>query len=273
MPASRLTTTGIRPTQSVPSIPLWQRMPSSWKRMSLGIPVAAIAFAVYLTMDRSNMSQVRAESSVLQHVMGDMRRDLNARAAIDLTDTFASGLNQWSGAEKWNASWTADTTGAVPGKLALLTASIPMRDYSAEFTSQITKKALSFVLRARDLDNYYAVRFVVVTPDLLPEVVMERYSVVAGEESEHVRTPIHMPLAHDSLYRVRVELKDQNFTVYLNDQVADSWSDSRFPSGGIGFFAKKSEKARITGLHVWHQDDTVGRLLAHISRDDDKKAR
>jgi hypothetical protein len=107
----------------------------------------------------------------------------------------------------------------------------------------------------------------------MPEVVVEHYSVVAGEESERVRAPIHMPLAHDSLYHVRVETRDQNFTVYLNDRVVDTWSDARFPAGGIGLFTGKGEKARITGLRVWHQDDAVGRLLAHVSRDDEKKAR
>lgn len=278
MPLSRLTTSGFGKRRGVPEtgeVPasLWQRIPASWKRVSVGLPIVGVLMAVYLTTGRSNISQVRAETSMIQQVMGDMKRDLGDRAAVDLTDTFASDLNQWNGADKWRDSWTVNTTGAVPGKLALLSASVPLRDYNAEFTAQIVNKAFSFAVRARDLDNYYAVRFVVVTPGLMPEVVMERYRVVGGDKSAEVRTPIHLPLAHDSLYRVRVELKDQNVTVYLNDTVADSWSDARFPSGGIGFFAKKGEKARITGLHIWHQDDTVGRLLAHLSRDDEKRAR
>jgi hypothetical protein len=273
IPASRLETLGFK-SRRLPqhvaelSKAAW-RMPS-WRRLSIGIPVAAVALAVYLTSDRSNVSLARADTSVISDVVGEVRRDLAGRAAVDLNETFGAGLNQWNGAEKWQTSWSAHTGEALPGKLALYTPSVSLRDYNAEFNGQIAKKALSFVVRARDLDNYLAVRFVAVTPGLMPEVVVERYAVVAGEMSQPVRTQLHMPLAQDSVYLVRIDARGSDFTVYLNGTVADHWTDARFPTGGIGFFTKKGEKARITGLHVWHQDDTVGRLLAKISRDGEK---
>jgi hypothetical protein len=249
----------------------WQ-MPT-WKRLSIGVPVIAILIAFYLSMDRSNVSQARAESSMIGDVMGNMRRDLSGRAAVNLTEAFDSGLTNWTGGDGWQNSWKSKAGEAFPASLAVLTASVPLRNYTAEFNAQPSKKALSFVVRARDLDNYYAARFVITKPGLLPEVMFERYAVVAGEELQRVRTPLHMPLGHDSVYRVRVEARDNDFAVYLNDTIVDSWSDDRFPTGGIGFFAKKGESARIAGVHVWHQDDTVGRLLAHISKDDGTRSR
>jgi len=50
-----------------------------------------------------------------------------------------------------------------------------------QFLGQISKKALGFVYRAADLDNYYVAKLVVMKPGPLPVIGLQRYAVINGK--------------------------------------------------------------------------------------------
>ncbi len=62
-----------------------------------------------------------------------------------------------------------------------------------QFLGMIDKKALSWVVRAADFDNYYVVKLVVLKPGPLPTIGVTRYAVVNGKAG-HAR-------GHDRAHR------------------------------------------------------------------------
>ena len=52
----------------------------------------------------------------------------------------------------------------------------------------IDKKALSWVVRAADFDNYYVVKLVVLKPGPLPTIGMTRYAVINGKAQNRADT-------------------------------------------------------------------------------------
>ncbi|HET8546354.1 MAG TPA: hypothetical protein VFL57_00040 [Bryobacteraceae bacterium] len=210
---------------------------------------------------RNAVAQARETSTV-----SELRKTLNARSAVDLTESFASGLHDWEGGKDWAASWTYDDRGGVkPGALALYKPSVLLRNYTFEFMGQIERKALAFVTRAADIQNYYVVKLVVTRPGPLPEISIVRYPVLEGREAKHVEKRLVMTVYNDAIYRVRTTVQGDTWAFAVNDQVVDSWTDDRLAAGGVGLFSAKGEKARIYDLRVRHQDDTIGKVLATIA--------
>jgi hypothetical protein len=231
----------------------------------------AAVFLVILGYTAANSSASSAAASsgrsdAVAGAMSDIRKSLAARSAVDLNETFASGLHEWDGGTNWADSWTYDDRGGIkPGALALYKPSAGLRDYTFEFMGQIEQKALAFVTRAADIQNYYVVKLVVTAPGPLPEVSIVRYPVIEGREGKPVRRRLVMTVYNDTIYRVRTTLRADSWTLSVNDQVVDSWTDDRLASGGVGLFCARGERARMYDLRVRHQDDTLGKVLAHIA--------
>src|SRR5262249_53768917 len=86
---------------------------------------------------------------------------IQSRATVDFEDDFQSGFKNWIGKPGWESTWALDgTASAQPGRLALYRDTIPLTDYRLEFNGQILSKALGFVVRAADTNNYQAVKIV-----------------------------------------------------------------------------------------------------------------
>jgi hypothetical protein len=66
------------------------------------------------------------------------------------------------------------------------------------------------------------------------------------------------------MFRVRQEIRGDQFTTYLDGRVIDTWSDAALASGGFGFFADPGETAYIRWVDVAYQDDTLGRICAYL---------
>ncbi len=63
-------------------------------------------------------------------------------------------------------------------------------------------------------------------------------------------------------------MQGNRFATFVNDQFVDSYSDSRLPSGGVGFFSESDESARICWLRIVDQDDSLGRSASFQIRFD-----
>ncbi len=252
----------------------WKTSPRDLKLVSLLLPVllvVAITGSVpsvpIKQLAPQNLDQMQGQ---LQKVVEDHWKNLNQtisdRAAVSYADDFRSGLDAWESRSNLTRSWSYDASGFVrPGPLAVFKPTVDLTDYRFEFLAEIDQKALGWAFRAEDLNNYYAMKFVVVKPGPLPLVHIVRYAVINGKEGPHVDKPLPMTVRTDMLYRIQVNTRGGDFTILAQGQVVDFWSDSRLQHGGVGFFCNRGERARLRWVEVSHQYDALGRLCAYLA--------
>ena len=152
-----------------------------------------------------------------------------------------------------------------PGPLALYRPSMNLTNYQVQFLGMIDKKALSWVVRAADFDNYYVIKLVVLKPGPRTTVGLTRYAVIHGKAVDRVDTVVPMEAQPDTLYRVRLELEGDEFSLTIQGQMVDTWSEPRLPKGGVGFFTARGEESRIRWIALTHQYDMLGRLCAYLA--------
>jgi hypothetical protein len=203
---------------------------------------------------------------VLNDQWSSMRQSLESRAAIQLDEDFRSGLDNWASPGGSTTEWSFDSTGFVqPGPLALYRPSVTLADYQAQFMGLIDKKALSWVVRAADFDNFYVVKLVMLKSGPLPAIGLTRYAVINGKAQDRHDVTIPIDARTDTLYRVRMDVRGSNFAVEVQGQMADSWTESRLPRGGIGFFTARGEESRVRWVQITHQYDMLGRLCSYLA--------
>ncbi len=193
------------------------------------------------------------------------------RAAVELTDSFKNGMEAWNTESKaWAAGWSRNPDGYVrPGQLALFQPTLRYTDYRMDFFGQIESKGMSWVVRARDSQNYYAMKFAVVAPGLRPILSMVHYPVIGGKRGHKVETPLSMMVHNNTPYHVAVEVKGNRFVTSIEGQEVDSWTDEALPSGGVGFFSEAGERARLYWMKVSKNDDWLGRICAYLAGSED----
>lgn len=223
---------------SIPTVPVRQLAPQSWG----------------------------AVEDQFQKTVANLDQSVSKRAAVAFADDFRMGLDAWESRANLTRTWSYDAAGFVrPGPLAVFRPSVDLTDYRFEFLGEIDRKALSWAFRAKDLNNYYAMKFVVVKPGPLPLIHMVHYAVINGKEGRHIDKPLPLTARADMLYRIQVNVQGSDFTVMAQGQIVDFWSDGRIERGGVGFFCNRGERARLRWVEVSHQYDTLGRLCAYLA--------
>src|SRR5262249_23920847 len=110
-----------------------------------------------------------------------LRQTVLDRAAVALDEDFRAGLDDWVSRNSSATEWSYDSAGFVkPAELAIYGPSQSLTDYQVQFMGMIDKKALSWVVRAADFDNYYVVKLTVWKPGPVPTIGVTRYAVVNG---------------------------------------------------------------------------------------------
>lgn len=194
------------------------------------------------------------------------RKRMAQRAAVDYSDDFRAGLDQWVLPTGSAPKWEYDSVGFVrPGGLALFRPTLRTEDCEIDFGARIDRKALGFVFRAADASNYQAVRLVITKGGALPEVHLIRYAVIDGREGFKTEKPVPSLTRTDTFFNVHVSVRGNDLTLMIEGKVADFWTDDRVKAGGVGFFCGKGESARIRRVQVSHQNDALGRLCAYIA--------
>ena len=196
-----------------------------------------------------------------------IRQWMSQRATRTFADDFRAGLNQWKGVQsKWPKSWSYSADGFIhPGQLALYRPSVPLSDYRFEFMAQIESKSVDWVVRAKDADNYYALKFTVLQPGPRPLVAMVHYPVIGGRQGAHVQTPLRMMIHANTPYRVSVDVKGNRYRAFIEDQEADFWTDDKLKTGGVGFFSEAGEHARVYWVKLESHGDVLGRICGLLS--------
>jgi hypothetical protein len=196
----------------------------------------------------------------------NVRNSVAQRAGVSLSEDFRAGLEDWAARGDMSSGWSFDGNGFVrPGTLALYKPSMALTDYDMDFLGLVDKKALSWVVRAKDFDNYYVVKLVMLKSGPLPVLGITRYAVIDGKAEARVDTKVAIDTRPDMLYRITMNLHDDTFLLSLQGSVVDNWTDSRLKSGGVGFFAPKGEESRLRWLQLTHQYDMLGRLCAYLA--------
>jgi hypothetical protein len=121
------------------------------------------------------------------------------------------------------------------------------------------------VVRAADLENYQVVKIVLSDNGPVPRASVVRFPVVGNRQGPSVTKELPMPVQQDTLYRVLMEMRGPNYVLSVQGQVVDHWTETRFASGGVGFYSAGGERARLRWVGVWHQYDTLGRLCAYLA--------
>ncbi|MFN0101258.1 MAG: hypothetical protein ACKV2U_04105 [Bryobacteraceae bacterium] len=191
---------------------------------------------------------------------------ISSRASVNLLEDFRNGLSQWDGRGEWARSWSYDRSGTVrPGQMAIFQPSIGLRDYVMEMKASIDRRAIQWIVRASGPKNYHFARLNVTPGAPLTKLEFERWSVIDGRPGRVTRLPLPHGGANQTLYAIRVEVKGDSFTTYLQDQVIDTFNDPRLREGGVGLIGGADDRPRIYGVHVFHQNDFLGKLCSFLA--------
>jgi hypothetical protein len=158
---------------------------------------------------------------------------------VSLEEQFDSGLTDWMGGVD---DWVLDAAGARTGSLALFTPTIDKRDYDMEFLARIDHRSVTWVFRASNLTEYH---LATIASTAEGGYEFGRGTVIRGVSELAATTPIPMLLNRKNAITIRLRAMGDEFTVSLDGQVIDTWTDSRLPVGGIGFMGAPDDRARI----------------------------
>lgn len=246
----------------------WSHAPADLKWVALGLPIIlGLVLYSFRPAAPKGEAEVKLASGTSQSILSNqftsIQKVINQRAAVHLMDDFRNGLSSWEGSAGWAQTWRyGQATFLEPGQLAFFKPTLSMRNYTFEFLGQIERRSLNWVVRALDDRNHHVMRLVITRPGPLPEASIMRYSVINGKQTEPVMLPLPFPIKVSTMYRVRVEVRDDEITTYVQGQLVDSFTDSRLKKGGVGFFCPKGDKSLLRWVEVTHQYDYLGRLCA-----------
>jgi hypothetical protein len=148
-----------------------------------------------------------------------------------------------------SGGWIDDWANAAKTKrhISVLSGSAKLSDYRMEFQAQIETKAIGWIFRGLNPRNYYVAKLETITPGLEPTVALVHFAVVDGQDENRVVVPLPMKVRVDTDYKIRFDAVGNRFTAWVQNEKIAEWTDSRFGSGGVGFFSERDEKAAMQG--------------------------
>lgn len=151
--------------------------------------------------------------------------------------------------------WIAKAGSIYPGRLRLWQPTTLVSDYQMNFAAAIENKAVGWAYRAADSKNYYATKLLVNGGD---RSEIARWAVVDGGAMSRVQLPIPVMLAPGQEYRVQTRVQGNRFSTFVDDQLIDTWTDSKLARGGVGFFAEKGERAALKWVSFEQSEQSSG---------------
>ena len=220
--------------------------------------------------DGSFQTVTPASGSQPKGIWANVQHAIANRAAVTIGDTMQAGMQSWGApAKSWAPGWVRNADGYVhPGDLALFSPTLGYKDYRLEFFGQIENKSMDWVVRAKDKQNYYAMKFTVVEAGLRPIIAMAHYPVVQGRKGHKVETPLSVMMHRNSPVHVAIDVQGNRLTAMVEGQQVDSWTDDLLPTGGVGFFSETGERARLYWMKVSKNQDWLGTICSYLSGDE-----
>ncbi len=134
-------------------------------------------------------------------------------------------------------------------QLVLYKPALKATDSRLEFNWRVDSGDVGVIFRAKNLGNYYAARLKVLKLGSTPTLAAEYFSVYQFVESPHTEKVLVFS-RNDPVLRVRMDVFGPMFTLYLQDNATEYWTDARLTSGGIGFFEEWNRSADVHGLRM-----------------------
>jgi len=174
-----------------------------------------------------------------------------------IEEHFDSGLEQWVGDL---VEWKLDAAGARPAGLALLRPTISLGDYEFEFFTRIESRAVTFAFRAANVSNYFKVTIAMVESG---RYELRRCAVIGGIEEPAATSPLPGVLRPGAAFTVKTRAWQNDFTIWLDGELAAKWTDGRLPTGGIGFMAPRDDRARVYWVRLSQLDGPNSQAAPH----------
>ena len=134
-------------------------------------------------------------------------------------------------------------------QLVLYRPALNSKDARLEFAWTVASGDVGLVFRAKDLGNYYAVRLKLLKAGPTPTLSAEYFSVYRFIESAHTEKVLVFS-KNDPVLLVRLDIFGPSFTLYLQDNATEIWTDARLTSGALGFFEEANRSAEVRGLRM-----------------------
>ena len=137
--------------------------------------------------------------------------------------------------------------GKQPREILIYSGSEDVKNYRIEFSWVPDTQGVGWIFRGTDSANYYAANLRLIQPGARPSLSAEHFTVVKGVEGTHSRRVITLDRAQGQV-QVRMDANGPAFTLYLQGNPADYWTDERFETGSLGFYAERGERPVLQAL-------------------------
>ena len=166
------------------------------------------------------------------------------------------------------ASWSHQAVSPSGRSLTLYEPSRSESDYRMEFSWVPDAAGVGWVFRARDANNYYAARLSLEQRGAESVLVAEHFGVLDGTENAHSRKliPLQSATARNTtaqstttLIKVHMDAVGSSFKLFVDDNLADSWTGARLNSGALGFYDDGDQLPKLLALSFTFIDNSVSR--------------
>jgi hypothetical protein len=146
------------------------------------------------------------------------------------------------------SGWAREAAGQAR-QLVLYRASLPATDYRLDFTWRPNPQGVACVFRAKDGNNYGAVRIKHLGPESSRAILVERFAVMHGTEKSRVQRVLTRAGNGDTL-DAAMNVAGPVFRLYLEGALVSQWTDSRLTSGGLGFLEEGSRPVKVQSARI-----------------------
>ena len=158
-----------------------------------------------------------------------------------------SGNGSDAAAGTWSRRTAYVMGSSAPREILVFSGSDDLKNYRIEFSWVPEPRGVGWIFRATDSANYYAAKLRLVQAGAIPTLSAEHFAVVKGVEGAHSREVITLSRAMSEV-AVRMDATGPAFTLSLQGNPADYWTDERFESGSLGFYEEGGERPVLQGL-------------------------
>lgn len=134
-----------------------------------------------------------------------------------------------------------------PRTISILRSSQSASDYAVEFNASVDQKALGWVFRATDPENFYVGKIELVNTPAGPAAVFVYFPVIHGLGQERKHSQVMLPATPGTVYHIRLEAYGDRFTAWIQDRKVEEWTDNRLLAGGAGLYSESGERALLQG--------------------------
>ncbi|MCB9383038.1 MAG: hypothetical protein H6509_00365 [Bryobacterales bacterium] len=245
---------------------LWQSVEGVFLSKTFARSLAAVTILLFAsTVDAPWREWLNRQAGNIKQpivaAMDNLSRPIQERAAFQISDEFTSGIENWASARSLDvdpAGWLKMRQG-----LALNTETMRLTDYRMDFDAKIQNRAVGWVVRAPDTDNFYEFKLFQNGTAANPQYSLARYSMLDGVKTlvaEGIEVPSHLAKP-DDFNRISMRVVGDNVTTLINGWGVDHWRDGAIKRGGVGLIADAGESALVRKMTVSGNDDTWGLIL------------